>query len=117
MRFVLENFSGGNVVMMMRKAGYFLIGDYREDAELSFIRTISIDDYPRFHIYLRVERVNKVLTKSGSYLRIYQKSKQIVFNLHIDQKKSVFKNYPDHGAEYKGEVIEREAERITGILE
>jgi len=68
MRFVLENFSGGNVVMMMRKAGYVLIGDYQEDAELSFIRTISINDYPRFHIYLRV----------------YPKSKKIVFNLHID---------------------------------
>ena len=54
--------------MMMRKAGYVLIGDYQEDAELSFIRTISINDYPRFHIYLRV----------------YPKSKKIVFNLHID---------------------------------
>ena len=101
MRFVLENFSEGNVVMMMRKAGYFLIGDYRENAELNFINPIGISDYPRFHIYLRVRPV----------------SKEVVFNLHIDQKKSVFKNYPDHGAEYKGEVIKQEAERIIGILE
>ncbi len=101
MRFTLENFLRGNPVRLMRQAGYTLISDYQEDSELSFIRRVGLDDYPRFHIYLR----------------IYPKSKQIIFNLHIDQKKSVFKNYPDHGAEYEGKVIEQEAERIMGVLE
>jgi len=96
MKFTLKNFQGGNIVMMMRRAGYVLIGDYREDAEISFIKTIDIDDYPRFHIYLK----------------IHPDSQMIVFNLHIDQKRSVFKNYPDHGAEYQGEVVQTEAERI-----
>jgi hypothetical protein len=100
MRFTLENYSRGNIVMMMRRAGYVLIGDYREDAEMSFVRTIDLDNYPRFHVYLR----------------IFPQEQMVVFNLHIDQKRSVFKNYPDHGAEYEGEVVETEAERILGLL-
>jgi hypothetical protein len=100
MRFTLENFSGGNIVMMMRRAGYVLIGDYMENAEMSFIKTITIDDYPRFHVYLR----------------IHPDSQMVAFNLHIDQIRSVFKNYPDHGAEYEGEVVENEAERILNTI-
>ncbi|MBU0546682.1 hypothetical protein KKA72_01165 [Patescibacteria group bacterium] len=100
MRFTLEKFLGGNIVMMMRRAGYVLIGDYREDAEMSFINTIGINKYPRFHIYLR----------------IFPDSQMVAFNLHIDQRKSVFKNYPDHGADYKGEVVETEAERILTAI-
>ena len=101
MRFVLENFSGNNVVMLMRKAGYSLVGEYRENQELSFVNPISINDYPRFHIYLRVR----------------SKAKELVFNLHLDQKKPVYKKASDHGAEYEGEAIKTEAERISQILQ
>lgn len=101
MRFVLENFSGNNIVMLMRKAGYFLVGEYRENQELSFINPIGINNYPRFHIYLRVRL----------------KTKELIFNLHLDQKKPVYQKASDHGAEYEGEVIKKEAERISQILQ
>ena len=101
MRFVLENFSGGNIVMLMRKVGYFLLGEYRENQELNFVNPIGINNYPRFHIYLRVRLVTK----------------ELVFNLHLDQKKPVYKKASDHGAEYEGEAIKREAERISQILQ
>ncbi len=101
MRFVLENFSGNNVVMLMRKAGYFLVGEYRENQELNFINPISINDYPRFHIYLRIRL----------------KTKELVFNLHLDQKKPVYKKASDHGADYESEAIKREAERILLVLQ
>jgi len=101
MRFILENFSGGNIIMLMRKANYFLVGEYRENQELSFVNPIGINNYPRFHIYLRVRPTTK----------------ELVFNLHLDQKKPVFKKASDHGAEYEGEAIKKEAERISQILQ
>ncbi len=101
MRFVLENFSGNNIVMFLRKAGYFLVGQYRENQELSFVNPIGINDYPRFHIYLRVRL----------------KTKELIFNLHLDQKKPVYEKASDHGADYESKAIKIEAERISQILE
>jgi len=101
MRFVIENFSNGNIVMLMRKAGYSLIGQYRENQELSFVNPISINDYPRFHLYLRFR----------------PKSKQLALNLHLDQRKPAYKTASDHGAEYESEIIKIEAERISQILQ
>ena len=37
-------------------------------------------------------------------------------NLHLDQKRPVYRGTSAHGGEYEGEVVEQEAARIISIL-
>ena len=85
MRIVVK-FSG-NVYNLMRQLGY-------HPHESSFVRRLSAAGYPRFHVYLKV---------SGGNLEI---------NLHLDQKKPIYKGATAHSGEYDGELVENEAERI-----
>ncbi len=101
MRFILENFSGNNLVRLMRQAGYILINDYQENSELSFIKKVGLGDYPRFHAYLELD----------------SKSKKLKINLHLDQKKLINKISRPHAAEYEGELAEKELERLIGFLQ
>ena len=39
-------------------------------------------------------------------------NKDLHFNLHLDQKKPIYKGAPAHSAEYDGEILKKEAERI-----
>jgi hypothetical protein len=41
---------------------------------------------------------------------------RIVFNLHLDQKKASYEGAPRHNAEYEGEAVENEIERLKGFL-
>ena len=84
----------------MRKFGYYF---EREDVgELVFSRPISAagSGYPRFHVYVKVDEV----------------SCEAVINLHLDQKKPIYKGASAHAGEYKGETVEKEAERIKKIF-
>lgn len=76
---------------LMRKAGYFLLGE-------SFIRPLERSGYPRFHIYLKDE------------------NDEIIINLHLDQKRPVYKGTKAHAGEYEGKVVENEAKRIKQAL-
>lgn len=100
MKFTVKNTSGENVNTLMRRAGYRFQGMGRAEGEFTFVRPISGLPYPRFHIYLREDK----------------KTDEIFFNLHLDQKKPIYKGAPAHSADYGGEVVTREVERIKDIF-
>ncbi|MFA6995250.1 MAG: hypothetical protein WC249_02445 [Patescibacteria group bacterium] len=85
----------------LRSAGYTFIPE-REDGQASFVRRLARDFYPRFHIYF-------IMAKNSSG------QDSVIFNLHLDQKKPGYAGYSRHNAEYDGEVVEREIERLKGL--
>ena len=98
-----------NIQNFMRQAGYFFNKSAFAKAtadearqEMSFIRplTASRSGYPCFHIYLKFDKV----------------SREAEINLHLDQKKTVYQGVSAHAGEYKGGLVEKEAERIKQIL-
>lgn len=54
--------------------------------------------YPRFHVYIE------------------DKGEQWLFDLHLDQRATVYAGVKAHAGEKDGEVVEREAERIKSML-
>jgi len=86
-----------SLVCLMRKVGYYFQGKDEEKSELIFVRPSK--GYPRFHIYLKLKNEN------------------LIFNLHLDQKKPIYKGAPAHAGEYEGEIVEKEAERIKQTLQ
>lgn len=97
MEFTLKGPLKENVYSLMRRIGY--IFPREKNSEFSFIQPLERSGYPRFHLYLKIEGEN------------------LIFNLHLDQKRPIYKGAPAHGGEYKGEVIEKETERIKQILQ
>lgn len=79
-----------------------------EAREISIVRQIGRNDYPRFHLYIK--------EKSFVAAASQDKLNTFVFNLHLDQKKPSYKGNSAHSGEYDGEVVEEEAERIKNIL-
>ena len=90
MKFEIKN-SGGNLLNLLRRAGYFAHHD-------SFVRPIERSGYPRFHIYVE------------------QKDDVLIFNLHLDQKRPVYKGAAAHSGEYDSSIVEQEAQRIKELL-
>lgn len=86
----------------LRRAGYAFIPE-RENGQRSFARRLTRDFYPRFHIYYLEEK-----SREGKDI--------IIFNLHLDQKKPGYAGYNRHNAEYDGEVVEQELERLKSLL-
>ncbi len=84
----------------MRQCGYFFVRE--EKGELAFARALgsSGSGYPRFHAYINMEKFPR----------------ETVINLHLDQKKPIYKGATAHSGEYDGEIVEKEAERIKKIL-
>ncbi len=80
----------------MRKAGYFFLEKNEAKSEFVFVRPPR--DYPRFHLFLKVE------------------DEKLIFNLHLDQKRPIYKGTPAHSGEYEGETVEKEAGRIKVML-
>ena len=97
MKFILKNSSGENLIILMRKIGYYFQGENEEKSELSF--TCPSRGYPRFHLFLRKENNN------------------LAFNIHLDQKKPSYGKFTAHSGEYNGEIIENEVQRIKQILQ
>lgn len=98
MRFTIKGQFKENVYNLMRKIGYHFHRENKEKSELSFIRLLG-RIYPRFHLYLKV---------GGN---------DLIFNLHLDQKKPIYKGVTAHSGEYEGEIIEEEVKRIKQLLE
>jgi len=92
MRFSLKNETKERIDVVMRKAGYHFLRT--ENGQMSFVRPLTHLPYPRFHVYLKQES----------------------FNLHLDQKKPIYKGSKAHSADYQGEIIEKEAERIKSFF-
>lgn len=97
MDIILKDASKRNISNQMRNAGYFFL---EEKTGPSFVRPLSGNGYPRFHIYME---------KDGE-------KDEFILKLHIDQKKPVYKGVSAHSGEYSGKVVETEAERIKNVL-
>jgi hypothetical protein len=83
---------------LLQRCGYAGYTDINT-GQTSFSRTLATrGNYPRFHVYVEVQENLPVL------------------RLHIDQKKPVYAGAHAHNAEYDGEVVAREAERIKSVL-
>jgi len=92
---------GENPETWLRRAGYtYLPG--RDGQPDNFARRLTRDFYPRFHVYFTV---------AG------QGAQEIVtFNLHLDQKRPGYEGQNRHNAEYEGELVEREGERLKSLM-
>lgn len=104
MKFALNGPLKENISNLMRKAGYHFQGEDEEKKELSFVRPPR--GYPRFHLYVKIDG------SAGSP----QDKDHLIFNLHLDQKKPIYKGAAAHAGEYDGEIVEKEAERIKQAL-
>lgn len=84
-----------NIINILRAAGYHQ-DKIQRSSDLSFLRPLLEDRYPRFHIY-------------------YNKEKQEI-NIHLDHKAPKYDYASDHGAEYEGKIVEEEVKRITSFF-
>jgi len=98
MKFILKGPLQNNINNMTRKIGYYFLEKKEAKSEYVFVRLISGNNYPRFHLFIK--------TENGD----------LIFNLHLDQKRPIYEGAPAHAGEYEGETVEKEAERIKEIL-
>lgn len=89
-----------NVPDLMHQIGYKPIGT-TERNELNCVRPMGAD-YPRFHIYVKEDKLDNRDVLS--------------FSLHLDQKKPVYEGVTAHGGDYEGEVVQDEAQRIRDVI-
>ena len=101
MQFVIKNKSKENIASLLRRAGYRFLGRDDEKKEMAFVRFLGLDGYPRFHIYIKSS----------------EPSQKIFLNLHLDQRRPVYKGAPAHCADYEGLAVEEEMERIKQFLQ
>ena len=87
-----------NIHNIARQIGYVIL-EAKSPNEYNMVRYLSINNYPRFHIYVK---------QRGEYLD---------FNLHLDQKAPSYSGTHAHAGEYEGPVVETEADRIKEILQ
>lgn len=88
-----------NILVLIRKLGY--MPKDNDGKEFNCIKYLGgRGKYPRFHLFIKQDKDNNLL-----------------FSLHLDQKKPSYRESPAHSGEYEGELVEREKERIIGIME
>lgn len=85
---------------IMRKIGYTK-GNSAKGDEFSIVRRLGSNDYPRFHLYIK-------MLNGGDY--------GCAFNLHLDQKKPSYEGVRRHSGEYDGDLVKNEVERIKQLL-
>lgn len=90
---------GSPAAQWLRRAGYTLIIDHQSGQE-SFSRRFTRDFYPRFHLYIQ-----EIAGQTNLF-----------FNLHLDQKKASYAGQTRHSADYDGELVEQEANRLQTLL-
>lgn len=100
MHFNLENKSGENFDYLLRTARYQYLGQSDKDSKWSFVRPLSGNPYPRFHLYL-----NKISDQTLSA------------DLHLDQKKPSYEGAKAHSADYDGSILEQEAQRLRQLFQ
>ena len=96
MEFTINNLKR-SINDVMRTVGY-QPAYFQKDGQFSIIRPVGRNDYPRFHLYIK------------------QNGSDVVFDLHLDQKKPSYGGQTGHSGEYEGEVVVQEAERIKQLL-
>ncbi len=100
MEFIRENKSGENIINLARRIGYFYLPQKKEGNERSFVKPMQRSGYPRFHLYLKMSSDGKGL----------------IFSLHLDQKRPVYKGTTAHSGEYDSPIVKQETERIKQSL-
>lgn len=88
----------GNIYNFMRAFGYHPEGRDEKTGQMIFARRLGPADYPRFHAYVKIDEG------------------RMVINLHLDQKRPIYKTAPAHSAEYGGGVVEKEVKRILNSI-
>jgi hypothetical protein len=97
MEFKIKNLKKSNSDVM-RTIGY-MPAYFQKEGEISIVRQVSRNDYPRFHLYI---------TKNDT---------ELTFKLHLDQKKPSYEGQTGHSGDYEGPAVASEAERIKHILQ
>ena len=96
MRFQVKGPFKENTYNLMRKAGYSF--QRKDDIKLDLVFTRPPSGFPRFHIYLK-EDDNK-----------------LIFDLHLDQKKPIYKGVVAHSGEYDNQTINQEKQRLEAFF-
>ncbi len=86
-----------NPKILMQRAGYHEFID-PNTGETSYIRRLTTEFYPRFHVYVDETRKGRVVS------------------LHIDQKHASYAGSKKHAGEYSGPIVEEELERIKAVI-
>lgn len=96
MQIKIENFNQ-NAVSALRRAGYSFQRQAGE--EMSFIRPLAAQGYPRFHMYVKSE------------------GDDLLISMHLDMKKETYGENTRHHGEYGNEgVLKDEIARVRMIL-
>jgi hypothetical protein len=82
---------------LLKKAGYAYIYD-RKTGHDSFVKRLGGNFYPRLHMYFS------------------DREEKIIFDLHLDQKQASYAGAHMHNAEYDGEIIRAEIERLKELI-
>lgn len=90
---------------LMRTIGY-QPAYFQKPGEISIVRQLTRNDYPRFHLYIKENRVPIDRSMGMSFN----------FSLHLDQKKPSYEGQTGHSGDYDGSVVDGEAERIKSLL-
>lgn len=84
---------------LFRHLGYHPDANRRTGDE-SYSRRLGRGTYPRFHVYVHIQT-------DGS----------IVLNLHLDMKKPSYVGHHAHNAEYEGELVKAEHDRLAKFFQ
>lgn len=98
MKIIVKEQNNLDAAKLIKRCGFAEIWD-RRTGQTSFVRRLGRYHYPRFHLYIEEDGLQ-----------------QIIYNLHLDQKKPSYEGAPAHSADYEGEILEKEAERIRNII-
>lgn len=97
MKFKIKNNFSQNISNIMRRCGYVYIIDRKTNKD-SYVRKITGNRYPRFHLYLK------------------EIDDEIIFDLHLDQSSTRYDGQTAHNADYDSEEVKAELTRIYQIL-
>lgn len=86
-----------NAEQFLRRNGYAFIVDRRRGKE-SFVRRMGAGHYPRFHVYLKRD------------------DNRIIFDMHLDQKQASYEGSHMHNAEYDGDTVQAEINRLKKLI-
>ncbi|MFW5884804.1 MAG: hypothetical protein ACOCUF_01030 [Patescibacteria group bacterium] len=93
MKFKINNNFSRSASDILRKVGYKPIFD-QKTGKSSYVRNLTGQRYPRFHLYLK---------ESGD---------DIIFDLHLDQSKTLYKGQKAHNADYDTPEVKEELVKI-----
>jgi len=99
MKLTLKKLSRENTPEIMRQSRYRYMGQSGE--QMSFVRALSQNPYPRFHVYLKENKPKR----------------EVYVTLHLDQKGMSYKGSTAHSGDYDGDLLKEEAERIKTFFE